>query len=68
MDVRAPHLPHISLLKDLALARPIIDQGGAVHFVGIGPSVEEQPKTPRAGPSISQSSEPAVAGRRPTCC
>ena len=27
--------------------------------MGIGPSVEEQPKTPRAGPSISQSCEPA---------
>jgi acetamidase/formamidase len=31
----------INLLKDRALERPIIVQGGAVHFVGVGPSVEE---------------------------
>jgi amidase len=31
----------IHLLKDRALERPIIVQGGAVHFVGVGPSVEE---------------------------
>ena len=31
----------ITLLKDRALERPIIAQGGAVHFVGIGPNVEE---------------------------
>ena len=28
-------------LKDKVLELPIIAQGGAVHFVGIGPSVEE---------------------------
>jgi acetamidase/formamidase len=37
MKVRA----RITLLKDRALERPIIAQGGAVHFVGVGPSVEE---------------------------
>ena len=37
MNVRA----RITLLKNRALARPIIAQGGAVHFVGVGPSVEE---------------------------
>jgi amidase len=37
MNVRA----RINLLKDRALERPIIAQGGAVHFVGVGPSVEE---------------------------
>jgi acetamidase/formamidase len=31
----------INLLKDRELERPIIAQGGAVHFVGVGPSVEE---------------------------
>ena len=28
-------------LNDRKLERPIIAQGGAVHFVGVGPSVEE---------------------------
>jgi amidase len=37
MRVRA----RITLLKNRALDRPIIAQGGAVHFVGVGPSVEE---------------------------
>jgi amidase len=37
MNVRA----RITLLKDKVLERPIIGQGGAVHFVGVGPSVEE---------------------------
>jgi amidase len=37
MNVRA----RINLLKDRVLERPIISQGGAVHFVGVGPSVEE---------------------------
>jgi amidase len=37
MNVRA----RIKLLKDRTLERPIIAQGGAVHFVGVGPSVEE---------------------------
>jgi amidase len=37
MNVRA----RITLLKDKVLERPIIAQGGAVHFVGVGPSVEE---------------------------
>lgn len=37
MNVRA----RIDLLKDRTLERPIIAQGGAVHFVGVGPSVEE---------------------------
>ena len=37
MNVRA----RISLLKNRTLERPIIAQGGAVHFVGVGPSVEE---------------------------
>ena len=37
MSVRA----RITLLKDRALERPIIAQGGAVHFVGVGSSVEE---------------------------
>jgi amidase len=37
MNVRA----RITLLKDRALERPIIAQGEAVHFVGVGPSVEE---------------------------
>ena len=31
----------ITLLKHRVLERPIIAQGGAVHFVGVGPSVEE---------------------------
>jgi acetamidase/formamidase len=31
----------INLLKDRVFERPIIAQGGAVHFVGVGPSVEE---------------------------
>jgi amidase len=31
----------INLLKDRELERPIIAQGGAVHFVAVGPSVEE---------------------------
>src|SRR5215472_3300919 len=31
----------ITLLKHRVLKRPIIAQGGAVHFVGVGPSVEE---------------------------
>jgi len=30
-----------TLLKDRVLEHPIIAHGGAVHFVGIGPSVEE---------------------------
>jgi acetamidase/formamidase len=34
----------INLLKNRALERPIIAQGGAVHFVGVGPSVEEATK------------------------
>ena len=37
MNVRA----RIDLLKDRTIERPIISQGGAVHFVGVGPSVEE---------------------------
>jgi hypothetical protein len=37
MSVRA----RITLLKDKVLERPIIAQGVAVHFVGVGPSVEE---------------------------
>ena len=37
MSVRA----RITLLKRRVLERPIIAQGGAVHFVGVGPSVEE---------------------------
>jgi acetamidase/formamidase len=37
MNVRA----RITLLKDRVLERPIIAQGGAVHFVGVGPNVEE---------------------------
>jgi amidase len=37
MTVRA----RINLLKNRALERPIIAQGEAVHFVGVGPSVEE---------------------------
>jgi acetamidase/formamidase len=37
MTVRA----RINLLKNRALERPIIAQGGAVHIVGVGPSVEE---------------------------
>ena len=37
MNVRA----RITLLKDRVLERPIIAQGKAVHFVGVGPSVEE---------------------------
>jgi len=37
MNVRA----RITLLKHRVLERPIIAQGGAVHFVGVGPSVEE---------------------------
>jgi acetamidase/formamidase len=37
MRVRA----RVTLLKDRALDRPIIAQGQAVHFVGVGPSVEE---------------------------
>jgi hypothetical protein len=37
MNVRA----RITLVKNRALERPIIAQGGAVHFVGVGPSVEE---------------------------
>ena len=37
MNVRA----RITLLKDRALDQPIIAQGAAVHFVGVGPSVEE---------------------------
>jgi acetamidase/formamidase len=37
MNVRA----RITLLKNRALERPIIAQGVAVHFVGVGPSVEE---------------------------
>ena len=37
MSVRA----RITLLKHRVLERPIIAQGGAVHFVGVGPSVEE---------------------------
>ena len=35
MNVRA----RVTLLKDRVLERPIIAQGGAVHFVGVGPSV-----------------------------
>lgn len=31
----------INLLKDRTLERPIIAQGGAVHFVGVGPIGEE---------------------------
>jgi amidase len=37
MNVRA----RIKLLKDRTLERPIITQGGAVHFVGVDPSVDE---------------------------
>ena len=37
MKVRA----RINLLKDRTLERPIIAQAGAVHFVGVGPSVEK---------------------------
>ena len=37
MKVRA----RINLLKHRTLERPIIAQGGAVHFVGVGPNVEE---------------------------
>jgi acetamidase/formamidase len=37
MNVRA----RINLLKNRALERPIIAQGEAIHFVGVGPSVEE---------------------------
>jgi acetamidase/formamidase len=37
MKVRA----RINLVNDRKLERPIIAQGGAVHFVGVGPSVEE---------------------------
>ena len=31
----------ITLLKDRVLERLVIAQGGAVHFVGVGPNVEE---------------------------
>ncbi len=31
----------ITLLKDSALERPILPQGGAVRFVGAGPNVEK---------------------------
>jgi amidase len=37
MNVRA----RITLMKDKILERPIIARGGAVHFVGVGPNVEE---------------------------
>jgi amidase len=37
MNVRT----RITLLKDRVLEGPIIAQGKAVHFVGVGPSVEE---------------------------
>ena len=37
MNVRA----RITLLKDRPLERPIIQHGGAVHFVGVGPTIEE---------------------------
>jgi amidase len=37
MTVRA----RVTLLKDRTLDRPIIAQGQAVHFVGVGPSVED---------------------------
>jgi len=37
MSVRA----RITLVRDRVLERPIIVQGEAVHFVGVGPSVEE---------------------------
>jgi amidase len=37
MNVRA----RITLVKNRALERPTIAQSGAVHFVGVGPSVEE---------------------------
>jgi amidase len=37
MKVRA----RITLLKNRALDRPIIAQGGAIHFAGVGPSIEE---------------------------
>jgi hypothetical protein len=37
MNVRA----RITLLKGRVIERPIIAQGGAVHFVGVGPNVEE---------------------------
>ena len=37
MNVRT----QITLPKDRVLERPIIAQGKAVHFVGVGPSVEE---------------------------
>jgi len=33
--------PHPNLLKECTLERPIIAPGGAVHFVGVGRSVEE---------------------------
>jgi amidase len=37
MKVRA----RITLLKDRKLERPIIKQGDALHFIGIGPTIEE---------------------------
>jgi acetamidase/formamidase len=37
MKVRA----RINLVNDRKLERPITAQGGALHFVGVGPSVEE---------------------------
>src|SRR5260370_12273336 len=46
MNVRA----RINLLKDRTLERPIIAQGGAVHFVGVGRSVEEATAGRRSPP------------------
>jgi amidase len=37
MRVRA----RITLLKDKTLERPVIEHGGALHFVGIGPTIED---------------------------
>jgi acetamidase/formamidase len=34
----------ITFLKRRVLERPIIAQGGAFHFVGVGPCVEEAPE------------------------
>jgi acetamidase/formamidase len=64
MNVRA----RINLVKDRVLERPIIAQGGAVHFVGVGLALRKQPRTPHAALSILPSREPALLGRRRICC
>jgi hypothetical protein len=51
--------PDLALLKDRTLERPIIAQGRAVHFVAVGPSVEEATEDVAAGQSTLRSRAPA---------